>query len=259
MKPRFFTLFTLVCLGVTLSKAANAAIYQCEKNGIVEFSQQPCGKDAKLITVKEQNPTLLGSPKPVSESSDVTAEIDNYIRLKQIDAKIAEHNNKIDSYSERMNNEIAALSSQADAQLHNLVGAKKEAAIAKQMSAVSERYNLLINNEQRNIDRLSTEKSQLVLQSNETEKNEIDHFIRSEQIKREIAEHKDKIDRYHVELNQQIKRLEQQASTRPTNLVDASSDQALSDKMSAVTSKFNTLIAVEQRQIDRLNNELTQH
>ena len=48
MKPRFFTLFTLVCLGVTLSKAANAAIYQCEKNGIVEFSQQPCGKDAKL-------------------------------------------------------------------------------------------------------------------------------------------------------------------------------------------------------------------
>ena len=158
-----------------------------------------------------------------------------------------------------MNNEIAALSSQADAQLHNLVGAKKEAAIAKQMSAVSERYNLLINNEQRNIDRLSTEKSQLVLQSNDTEKNEIDHFIRSEQIKREIAEHKDKIDRYHVELNQQIKRLEQQASTRPTNLVDASSDQALSDKMSAVTSKFNTLIAVEQRQIDRLNNELTQH
>ena len=63
------------------------------------------------------------------------------------------------------------------------------------------------------------------------------------------AEHKDKIDRYHVELNQQIKRLEQQASTRPANLVDASSDQALSDKMSAVTSKFNTLIAIEQRQI----------
>ena len=152
---------------------------------LLSLANNLAAKMQSWITVKEQNPTLLGSPKPVSESSDVTAEIDNYIRLKQIDAKIAEHNNKIDSYSERMNNEIAALSSQADAQLHNLVGAKKEAAIAKQMSAVSERYNLLINNEQRNIDRLSTEKSQLVLQSNETEKNEIDHFIRSEQIKRE--------------------------------------------------------------------------
>ena len=51
--------------------------------------------------------------------------------------------------------------------------------------------------------------------------------------------------------------LEQQLSSRPRNLADANSDNALADKMTALTSRFNTLIAVEQKQIERLNNELT--
>ncbi len=245
----------LMCVSVS------ATVYQCEKNGVVEFSQQPCGKDAKRIFIKEQNPFLSNATESKkAESLNLqTQQIDSYIRVKQIDAEIAEHNNKIDTYRLRMDSEIAALDDQSDAQLHNLVGAKKQAAIAKQMTAVSERYRVLIDNEQRAIDRLTAEKNRLAEQVKVTAtSDDVESFIRSKQIQQQITEHENKIDSYQTELNQQIRQLEEQIKTRPTNLADANSDQALADKMSAVTSRFNTLISIEQRQIDRLRKELNQ-
>ncbi|MCH2086854.1 MAG: DUF4124 domain-containing protein [Pseudoalteromonas sp.] len=245
-----------------ISTAASASVYQCEKNGVVEFSQLPCGEDAKLITIKEQNPFLSNAVQGESTESvysQTTGQVDSYIRTKQIAAEIAEHNNKIDTFKLRMNNEIAALNNQSDAQLQNLVGAKKQAAIAKQMSAVSERYAVLIDNEQRSIDRLIAENNRINNSFNELSNNdEVDSFIRSKQIMQQISEHENKIDTYNEQLNQQISLLEKQVSHRPNNLADANSDQALVDKMSALTSRFNTLISVEQRQIDRLRNELSQ-
>lgn len=249
----------LLFISLLVCPLAHSTVYHCEKNGVAEFSQQPCGKDAKLITIKEQSPHLsYTSNNDAQTSTDKdSAEVERYIRLKQIDAKIAEHNNKIDTIKLKMNREIAALSEQSDSQLRNLVGAKKQAAIAKQMSAASERYGLLINGEQRSIDRLMAEKYTLTSYANKVANNEVASFIRSKQIMRKISEHENKIDTYQAELNMQMSELEQQLSSRPRNLADANSDNALADKMTALTSRFNTLIAIEQKQIDRLNSELT--
>lgn len=243
--------------------AVHASVYKCEKEGVVEFSQFPCGKDAKVITVKEQNPSVPSNIVTHSQSSQTRDDsVDTYIRIKQIDAKIQEHENKVDSYSEKMNNEIASLKNQSDAQLNNLTGAKKETAIANQMASVSERYNSLIEREQRDIDRLSKEKQRLkvapqtVAQDSQAQQSqEIDSFIRNQQITREIQEHQSKIDTYQAQMNRQIESLEQQANNQPDNLTDATFDNSLSRKMSAVTAKYNTLIDVEQRQIDRLQQE----
>ncbi len=249
----------LLFISLLVCQTAHSTVYHCEKNGIAEFSQQPCGKDAKLITIKEQNPHLSSASENTAQSSadKDTAEVDRYIRLKQIDAQIAEYNNKIDTFKLKMDREIVALSEQSDAQLRNLVGAKKQAAIAKQMTAVSERYGVLIDSEQRSIDRLTAEKYTLTSSANTVANNEVASFIRSKQIMREISEHENKIDTYQSELNVQISELEQQLNSRPRNLADANSDSALADKMTALTSRFNTLIAIEQKQIDRLNSELT--
>lgn len=249
----------LLFISLLVCPLAHSTVYHCEKNGVAEFSQQPCGKDAKLITIKEQNPHLSGASDNAAQSSagKDTAEVDRYIRLKQIDAQIAEHNNKIDTFKLKMDREIVALSEQSDAQLRNLVGAKKQAAIAKQMTAVSERYGVLIDSEQRSIDRLTAEKYTLTSSANMVANNEVASFIRSKQIMRKISEHENKIDTYQSELNMQMSELEQQLSSRPRNLADANSDNALADKMTALTSRFNTLIAIEQKQIDRLNSELT--
>ena len=139
----------LLFISLLVCPLAHSTVYHCEKNGVAEFSQQPCGKDAKLITIKEQNPHLSGASDNAAQASagKDTAEVDRYIRLKQIDAQIAEHNNKIDTFKLKMDREIVALTEQSDAQLRNLVGAKKQAAIAKQMTAVSERYGVLIDSE----------------------------------------------------------------------------------------------------------------
>ena len=57
-------------------------------------------------------------------------------------------------------------------------------------------------------------------------------------------------------MDKQIAALETQASEQPNNLTDATFDNSLSRKMTALTSKYATLIDVEQRQIDRLLQEL---
>ncbi|RZF93136.1 hypothetical protein EXT42_08880 [Pseudoalteromonas sp. CO302Y] len=256
MQIQFKTVIFLSCAYLMFTNVVNATVYQCEKNGVVEFSQQPCGKDARLVIIKEQNPHVsdIFESAPVKPDSGV----DSYIRVKQIDAEIQQHHNKIDTLTQRLDNDIASLSKQADAQLNNVVGNKKVAAIAKQMTATSQRYKLLIDNEQRGIDRLNTEKATLLAQSDQTVDAEVDSFIRTQQIKREITEHQNKIDTLYAQLNSQLSQLEQQTRPRAVNLTGVSADEALSEKMTAVTSKFDTLIAVEQRQIDRLNTELGQ-
>ncbi|MCQ8877227.1 hypothetical protein NQT69_04125 [Pseudoalteromonas shioyasakiensis] len=242
---------------------ATASVYQCEKGGVVEFSQFPCGKDAKKITVKEQNP---GVPSEIVTHGKMdTTQIDSYIRIKQIDVEIAQHQDKIDTLTAHMNEEIGSLKNQSDAQLNNLTGAKKDTAIANQMVNVTQRYDVQIEREQRDIDRLQKEKLRLqgqgqgdpnIDQSNESKK--IDSFIRLQAIKREIAERESKVDTYQAQMNQQIAALEAQAKEQPDNLTDATYDNSLSRKMTALTSKYNTLIEIEQRQIDRLHDEMAQ-
>ena len=239
----------------------HATVYQCEKKGVVEFSQFPCGDDAKLISIKEQNP-ILSSQFVANENID-TSGVDSYIRTRQIDADIQQHQDKIDSLSEKMNQQIAALGEQSDAQLNNLSGAKKETAIANQMTSISERYNVLIAREQRDIDRLLKEKHALPESKNTSEIDQqstqskgIDSFIRAQEIKRDVEQRQSKIETYQTQMDRQIAALEAQAKEQPNNLTDATFDNSLSRKMSALTSRYATLIDVEQHQIDRLLQEL---
>lgn len=261
---RHLAVYSLITFSLLGFANAHANVYKCEKKGVVEFSQFPCGKDAKKITVKEQNP---GVPSEIVTHGKMdTTQIDSYIRIKQIDVDINQHQDKIDTFTARMNKEIGGLKNQSDAQLNNLTGAQKETAIANQMVNVTQRYDLQIEQEQRNIDRLQKEKLRLQqgqVQSESTtgqskDSQEIDSFIRLQAIKREIEERVSKIDTYQAQMNQQISALDSEAKNQPGNLTDATYDNSLSRKMTALTSKYNTLIEVEQRQIDRLHIEMAQ-
>lgn len=258
------TIYSLIAFTLFGATNTNANVYKCEKEGVVEFSQFPCGKDAKKITVEEQNP---GVPSEIVTNGKMdTTQIDSYIRIKQIDVDINQHQDKIDTLTAKMNKEIGGLKNQSDAQLHNLTGAQKETAIANQMVNVTQRYDLQIEREQRDIDRLQKEKLRLqqgqaqvdttIEQSEESK--EIDSFIRRQAIKREVEERESKIDTYQAQMNQQINTLDSEAKNQPSNLADATYDNSLSRKMTALTSKYNTLIEIEQRQIDRLHDEMAQ-
>lgn len=258
------TIYSLIAFTLFGATNTNANVYKCEKEGVVEFSQFPCGKDAKKITVEEQNP---GAPSEIVTNGKMdTTQIDSYIRIKQIDVDINQHQDKIDTLTAKMNKEIGGLKNQSDAQLHNLTGAQKETAIANQMVNVTQRYDLQIEREQRDIDRLQKEKLRLqqgqaqvdttIEQSEESK--EIDSFIRRQAIKREVEERESKIDTYQAQMNQQINTLDSEAKNQPSNLADATYDNSLSRKMTALTSKYNTLIEIEQRQIDRLHDEMAQ-
>jgi len=59
----------LLFISLLVCQTAHSTVYHCEKNGIAEFSQQPCGKDAKLITIKEQNPHLSSASENTAQPS----------------------------------------------------------------------------------------------------------------------------------------------------------------------------------------------
>ncbi|WP_404339128.1 hypothetical protein [Pseudoalteromonas mariniglutinosa] len=245
---------------ILASCVADAEIYQCEKNNIVEFSQFPCGKHAQLYTLKEQRAV---SPRTLTASQphDLT-QVDDYIRIRQIAAKIQLHQNKITTYTERMNEQVAALNNESARQAKTLTGAKQATALANQMQSVVERYTLLITTEQQNITQLVAEQAAIESKDihadvsiQQVSTSHIDTFIDEQQIKRKLAEHHAKITHYQQQLNSQLAQLESHNNNQAHSLSQATFDNSRAVKMRALTSKFNTLIAIEQRNIEQLSKQ----
>lgn len=242
-------LFVITVFTAALPVSAGTTVYQCTKNGTVEFSQLPCSKDAKAVVVNTIAADTSSADKPQSDS-----DIEGYIRNQQADKEIAQHRDKIQTYTRQMQEEIARLKDQSDAQVNNLTGAEKDQAIAKEMEAVSKRYQALIDREQMHIDRLLAQK-EIFKDSAANAPDSIDSFIRLQQIDRDMRQHLDKIDTYHTRLDNELEALQEEAAHTPDNLVDATYDNALSQRMSAVTAKYTTLIDVEQKGLARLSQE----
>ena len=248
----------MACLLGSGALLANTTVYQCSKNGVVHFSQLPCGDDAKVVTVRMSQ--SLGTPPPqeqVTDNKQNSRNIDAYIFNQQADHEIAEHQDKIDTYTRQMQQELASLQNQSDAQVNNLVGANKDNAIAKEMEAVTERYQALIDREQLNIDRLLAQKTRYEY-DNDAPSDSVGEYIRLKEIDRDMRQHLDKIDTLHQRLDAELASVRKQRNSAPQNLVDATFDNAISQQMSAITAKYTTLIDVEQKHVARLSKERSQ-
>lgn len=232
---------------------ADTTVYQCSKNGVAHFSQLPCGEDAKVVKVR-MSQSVATPQKTQAQSSQ---SIDAYIFNQQVDRELAEHQDKIDTYTQQMQQELQALRNQSDAQLNNLVGANKDNAIAKEMEAVTERYQALIDREQLNIDRLLAQKTRYEY-DNDAPSDSVGEYIRLKEIDRDMRQHLDKIDTLHQRLDAELASVRKQRNSAPQNLVDATFDNAISQQMSAITAKYTTLIDVEQKHVARLSKERSQ-
>ncbi len=225
---------------------AQTTVYKCMVNGVVSYSQSPCGDDAQKIDIK-----AMVDKQQVMASTPVDDSIDSYIDNRDITRELTQSQDKIETYSIQMRQELSKLEAHATSQHRNLAGAERDKALAKQMQSTIEQYQSLINREQLNIDRL-LRKQQMTATS---EKDNVDQYIRVKQIEREMREHEDKIETYHRQLEVDLNALKVQTNGGTSSLVAAKFDSANAQRMSATTAKYATLIDIEQKALQRLTNE----
>lgn len=133
---------SLFCFG-----SAQAEIYKCVVRGMTTFSQKPCSVTAEKVDVKTYNPTQEEQQqaaansefhKQYSEDADRQGQL-NYL-YKQ-NTKIQE---EIDMYQSRMDVEMALLKRQKNRSANNLAGATWEESLSSEMMAVTNKYEIKI-------------------------------------------------------------------------------------------------------------------
>lgn len=142
---------------------ADANVYKCKVNGVVTFSQTPCGEDSETTEYKTEDttPTPQSTAKPVAKAdpSDSSGKesVDEYIEIRQIKRKISKLEWKKKDLIESRDKEIQALRENKAFANNNLAGSSYLQSLAQEMSAVANTYAMDIQSIDRELSELRTE------------------------------------------------------------------------------------------------------
>lgn len=151
-----------VLLSISLSMGCFAveatSIYKCVNEiGRVEFSQAPCAKDAKKLTVTVPNIGTEGS----TAAREMLKKVEDANRPREIDNEIKDLEKNIAKFEKAMDADIQRLKDQKKYASNNLAGATWEESISTEMSATVASYRAKIENARAQIKYLQEEKLRL--------------------------------------------------------------------------------------------------
>ena len=163
MRPAALVTVTLLAFWVTPALAVNKCV---EDTGKVVYQSAPCPTTSKgsEMTLQQAAPAAVVSPADAEELKrlqQTAGAMERERKLKEINRDIGRAEDLIASYRQSMNNELNALQQKKQRANNNLAGATWEQSISAEMSAVSQKYDALIRNEQTQIERLRTDADQL--------------------------------------------------------------------------------------------------
>ena len=144
-----------------------AAVNKCVNDaGQVVYQTTPCP-----TTTKGSELTLQKAPPPAATSTadaeelkrlqQTAGKMERDRRLTEIDREIKQLESRIIDHRSALNNEIANLQRKKQSANNNLAGATWEQSISDEMSAVSQKYDALIRNDQSQIDLLRADAERL--------------------------------------------------------------------------------------------------
>lgn len=148
-----FILF--IVLMVTASSNVSAAVYTCTVDGVTQYSQMPCGDGApEKVTSLE---TIAPPIKSEQYSKSSSAKGNGYlVKAHIINNKIKRSEANIKAYQKKMVKEIKILKARTYNANNNLAGAVYQNALSREMVAVTNKYNTLIENEKISINKQKT-------------------------------------------------------------------------------------------------------
>jgi len=163
MKTGYLLLVALLALLTTPAVAVNKCV---DDTGKVAYQSAPCPSAAKgsEITLQKAAPPPVVSPADAEELKRIqqtTGGMERERRLKEINREIGSVENQITDYRQRMSDELSTLQQKKQLASNNLAGATWEQSISAEMSAISQKYDLLIHDEQTQIERLRADADQL--------------------------------------------------------------------------------------------------
>jgi len=197
--------FGLVCAFDVYSE-----IYKCDVNGDITFSQFPCGDNAEIVNVEvTRSSNKINDTRDGLSHKNHLADINLDIAISQIEREINVSKNMIHKYQKKLKREISQLQSRTNYANNNLAGATYHNALSTQMTAVTTKYNSLIQVEQNAIDHNLDRKNRLLNKKEELKNTPIndnhankrtkqtsydaDLYIQTSRIKREKLESQNKI------------------------------------------------------------------
>ncbi|MDQ9093959.1 MULTISPECIES: RNA-binding protein [Pseudoalteromonas] len=137
---------------------AFSAVYQCTIDGVVTFSQLPCGEDAKEITIPATN---VAQSTGAKQGKTIDEDIDSYLATQKIDRNIALIQREI----KQLQDTLAAQKTKINYMTQdtaNRMGASSIAdAIAQRTAQVEQRIKPQIEQYQQQLEALNTLKIQL--------------------------------------------------------------------------------------------------
>lgn len=132
------TLITMYC---------EAGVYKCTKAGETVYSEEPCAKDSKLLNLQSKEPT-------VGDLSSAQAKLKSQSRNYDV-AKIER---EIRGYKDDMDHDLSGLRDQQTQASNNIAGATWLQSISAEMSAVTSKYQLKIQEAQHRLDAINSSK-----------------------------------------------------------------------------------------------------
>jgi len=136
---------TLLSILLITPALGHAAVYQCKVNGQTIFSDQPCGDNAKEITVKA--PPVNGGGSMQTEAGD------RFVKSRELDREIRRLEREKEDLRDEMDRAMKRWQQQKRRASNNLAGATWEQSLAQEAEVLRKRYQSEIDDVDRQLER----------------------------------------------------------------------------------------------------------
>jgi hypothetical protein len=154
---------TLFALAATPGLAAETAlgVYECHKNGVVTFSDQPCGPSTERVEVDYSRPDAAAAQAAASAAQASEAQAGQTAEAELLDTEIFNSSQRLSTLPVQRDAEIAALRERRFHGTDALDQDAWKADMTRQMEAVAAKYQSSIDAEQARIDTLRARRAAL--------------------------------------------------------------------------------------------------
>ncbi len=152
---------------LTLIAAPASAVNKCVNDaGQVVYQTAPCpatAKGSELTLQKAPSPSVTSTAdaEELKRLQQTAGKMEKERKLTEIDREIRQLEGQILDHRRAMNDEMNRLQQRKQLANNNLAGATWEQSISDEMSAVSQKYDALIRNDQSRIDVLRADAERL--------------------------------------------------------------------------------------------------
>jgi hypothetical protein len=160
-----------LCLGALLAATATPSlaaegtlgVYECTRNGVTTFSDQPCGPAAKRIEVDydKQNPAQAEAAAAAAGARARETQAGHAAEARLLDTEIINSKQRLSELPIRRAAEIALLRQEVRAGSESRDLAAWQAEMTAKVATVASRYQSLIDTEQARLDDLLAQRAAL--------------------------------------------------------------------------------------------------